>query len=1036
MGGSILSVARIGGSLIRGIRLCGIALLMAGAGLYPHAWAAGMERWSGLAETVFQNYGRDQGLPHPVPTALVQDHDGFIWVGTQSGLARWDGYRFKSYTADLAVAGSLPSDFVKSLFVDPDGHLWVGTNSLALYDAAGDRFETIPLGPIAGRPDIGAITGDGDHGLWIGTEDGLRHLDIASRAVTALRAGAPQVGDLPAGRVQAVLRDGAGGLWVGTARGLAYRAPDGATFTAVPLPQATSADTQPTNVSVLFQDGDGRIWIGTIRQGLFVIDTPGASPHAVNPGATDLMGWISAICAAGPDEIWVGLRNRSIVVIDTRTGAMRPIRHDRTQPNSLAHDDIWALMRDSAGSLWVGGTGGLSYHPHDSGLIATVFGGSRPGGLSASDVFAVMAARDGHVWLGYFDGGVDVIDPLAGRVAALRPDPGRPEDALPPDIVYSMTQDEAGRVYIATRRGVYRADAAALAVRRVTLSGRDPAAPTETIVIHQGMLWVGGEEDGLHSYSMDGPGGTPGRPVFGGAPHDQEQLSDRTIRALLTVGDHELWIGTRNGLNHFDLATGKVEHIAPAPEDPQGLPDPYISSLLIDRQGRLWVGTFGGGLALMTGRDANGKPRFRHFGIAQGMPHPNVCSLQMDGEGVIWAGTDDGLARIDPQTLEIRAVRRADGSALVDYFVGASAATPAGEALFGSKGGLTVVRPGTLPAWRFAAPVVITDLRVGGQAYPVGRLKKDAPLVLTPETDSLAVEFAALDYTSPGRNLYAYQLEGYDSGWIKADVTRRLALYSNLPPGNYTLRLRGSNRDGLWTERDMALPLRVTPAWYQRLWVRLLAAGLLVLAVVVVVRWRTRYLRRRQAELEHQIADRTADLRAANDRLLHLATTDPLTGCANRRHFMERAQDMVALANRHGTPLTLAILDLDDFKRVNDTHGHPGGDAVLATAGRMIASHVRGTDLVGRIGGEEFAVVMPHTAAQGARLLADRVRQAIGDDCVPIEGGAAIRITASLGLAELRHGEGLDDLYARADAALYRAKEAGRNRVEMIHSAG
>ncbi|MDZ5648241.1 ligand-binding sensor domain-containing protein [Nitrospirillum sp. BR 11828] len=574
MGGSILSVARVGGSIIGGIRLCGVALLLAVASLNPHAWAAGMERWSGLAETVFQNYGRDQGLPHPVPTAIVQDHDGFIWVGTQGGLSRWDGYRFKSYIADLAVPGSLPSDFVKSLFVDADGRLWVGTNSLALYDAASDRFETIPLGAINGRPDIGAITGDGDHGLWVGTEDGLRHLDIASKAVTVLRAGTPEAGGMPGGRVQAVLRDNAGGLWVGTAQGVAYRAPGAPAFTALPLPEATGADTPRANVSVLFQDEEGRVWIGTIRQGLFVIDGPGASPRAVNPAATELTGWISAISAAGPHEIWVGLRNRSIVAIDTHTGVMRPIRHDRTQPNSLAHDDIWALMRDSAGSLWVGGTGGLSYHPHDSGLIVTVFGGSRPEGLSASDVFAVMSARDGKAWLGYFDGGVDVVDPLAGRVAALRPDPRRPEDALPTDIVYSMAQDGEGRVYIATRRGVYRADPAAASVRRVALPGRDAAAPTMTTVIRDGVLWVGGEEDGLHAYALDGPDGTPAGLVFGNAPGDQDRLSDRTIRTLLAGPGKSIWVGTRNGLNRVDLDTGKIERIPPPPRTPRACPTP------------------------------------------------------------------------------------------------------------------------------------------------------------------------------------------------------------------------------------------------------------------------------------------------------------------------------------------------------------------------------------------------------------------------------------------------------------------------------
>ncbi|MDB5685568.1 MAG: hypothetical protein JWR77_157, partial [Rhizorhabdus sp.] len=176
------------------------------------------------------------------------------------------------------------------------------------------------------------------------------------------------------------------------------------------------------------------------------------------------------------------------------------------------------------------------------------------------------------------------------------------------------------------------------------------------------------------------------------------------------------------------------------------------------------------------------------------------------------------------------------------------------------------------------------------------------------------------------------------------------------------------------------------------------------------------------------------DLRAANDSLHHLAMTDTLTGCLNRRHFMERACDLIESARRDATPLSLAVLDLDDFKRVNDSCGHPGGDAVLAMAGHIIHGYVRSTDLAGRIGGEEFALLMPHTSAAGAGMLADRLREAIGAGSIEIDG-LNVGITASMGVTELCHNEDFDSLYARADAALYAAKEAGRNRVEMVPTA-
>jgi diguanylate cyclase (GGDEF)-like protein len=987
--------------------------------------APAADRWTGLASTVFRNYGHDQGMPHPVATALVQGHDGFIWIGTQGGLARWDGYRFKAYKADPSVSGSLPDNWVQTLYVDSAGRLWVGTTSgrLARYDSLHDRFDTVSLGLKAGQIHVAAIVDDGHGGLWIGTDDGLRHLDAKARLVGVVHGGAQ---GLPDGRTQTVLRDRSGTLWVGTATGLAGWAAGASGFVQISLGGSMRG------VSALFQGEDGRLWIGTVRNGLFVIDRQNATPRPIGEDAHLPPSAVSSIREVGPHEIWAGLRSSGVVSVNTSTGSATLIQHDRTVPTSLAHNDIWALLRDDAGSMWAGGTGGLSYHPRNSGLITTVFGAQqRPGGLNASDVVSILATRDGHVWLGYIDGGVDVIDPSRGLIAALRPSRASPDRSLPRETVFSMVEGRGGKVYIGTRRGLYVSDLSARVVRLLTLRGRDPHNPVNALLYDAGVLWVGGEYDGVWAIVPSGGARTADRVVF--APSAKGKLTNPNTNILLRGAGRDVWVGTRNGLNRIDLDTHRIETIAADQTDPYALPAGFVAALQLDRAGRLWVGTFGGGLAVMTGRDVRGRLQFRRFGVSDGLPHFNVDSLSLDGTGTLWAGTDDGLARIDPHTLNIRAVRPADGGVLRDYFVGARGSTAAGEALFGAKDGFTVVRPGTPPAWRFRPRIVVTDLRVGGNSVPVGpynETRTPTQLVLTPETNTLAVEFSALDFTAPDHNRFSYRLDGFDQRWTETDPSRRLAAYTNLPAGDYTLRLRGSNREGLWTERTLALRISVLPAWYQHLWFRLTMVALLALAILALVRWRTAHLRRKQRELEHQIVERTIDLSAANERLTQLAQCDVLTGCANRRHFLERADEMILLAARHDTSLSLAVLDLDDFKSTNDIWGHPGGDAVLAAAGRLFQAHVRSTDLFGRIGGEEFALLMPHTTAQGARLFADRVRQALSDAVVVVDAGE-IRVTASFGVAELRAGEGYDGLYARADAALYAAKHLGRNRVEI-----
>jgi diguanylate cyclase (GGDEF)-like protein len=993
-----------------------IGLLASLAGM-PSAATPIADRWSSLTTTVFRNYGRDQGLPHPVPTALVQDRAGFIWIGTQGGLARWDGYRFHSYKADAAVAGSLPDDWVQTLHVDRAGRLWIGggAGGLARYDDIADRFVAVPLGTrSARRSHIGAIADDGAGGLWIGKDDGLHHLDPATGATRPPLPGGPD------GGVQAILRDRTGALWVGTGTGLTRRAPGATAFAAVSL------DGRAAGVTTLFADDKGRIWIGTRRHGVFVADRADATPRPVGAGSPLASGSIAAIAAAGPDSVWVGLRGGGIVAVDGATGRLQPIRQDRAVPNSLIHDDVWTLLRDRSGAIWAGSTGGLSYHPHDAGLISTVYGATmQPGGPSAADIMSILPARDGRIWVGYLDGGADRIDPATGRVEALRPDPADPDHALPPDAMFAFAEADDGTIYFGTRRGLYAKPPNARTPHIVVLPGRRPDASVGALAFDAGVLWIGGEDDGLRAIVP----GSRDTPRFG--PVDSAKLPDPGVNVIRRGRGADLWVGTRDGLARIDLATRAIEIVAATPTDRTALPGRFVVALLIDRRGRLWVGTFGGGIAVMTGRAEDGRPIFRRIGLAEGLPHLNVDSLQLDGDGTIWAGTDDGLARIDPATLAVRAVRPADGAPLIDYFGGAGATLPTGEALFGAKGGFSIVRPGPLPLWRLQPPVMVTDLRVGGVALPAGRLNRGgaiAPVTVSPGANSLIVEFAALDFSAPERNLYAYRLDGFDKHWIETDASRRLASYTNLPPGDYTLLLRGSNRDGAWSVRELALPIRVLPASYQRLWFKAAIGIALLLGVRAVIRWRTRWLRRRQRELEAQIADRTADLIGANERLAHLAMTDPLTGCANRRHFIERAQDVIALAGRRRMPLSLAILDLDDFKQVNDRFGHPAGDAVLAMVGSVIDEHMRPTDLAGRIGGEEFALLMPDTHAAGARLLADRLRVAIGEAMVQIDD-AEIRVTSSLGVAGMRSGENFGQLYARADTALYRAKQSGRNRV-------
>jgi diguanylate cyclase (GGDEF)-like protein len=386
--------------------------------------------------------------------------------------------------------------------------------------------------------------------------------------------------------------------------------------------------------------------------------------------------------------------------------------------------------------------------------------------------------------------------------------------------------------------------------------------------------------------------------------------------------------------------------------------------------------------------------------------------------------------------------------AIRNYWVGAGAVTPQGELLFGGEGGLTVVRPDRLRSWTDHPPIVVTAARIAGRPVPAGRFNgagSNEPLVITPGANQVAVEFAALDYTAPDRNLYASKLDGFDRDWAYRDSLHRGAGYTNLPPGRYTLRVRGSNRDGAWSTPELRVPIRVAPAWYQTLWFEGAAAALALAAVLGLVQARTAYLRRGQRALERQIEDRTRDLELAADRLrmanaeledanarlAEQAHRDPLTGLVNRRRFFEAAAEHLALARRHQRPCSVLMADLDHFKRINDTFGHAGGDEALRAAAQCVLETVREVDVVARFGGEELAALLPETDAPAAWLIAERIRGALAALEIPFEG-RVIRVTASVGVAEWSPDDGgVEAALNRADLALYRVKQAGRDGVAM-----
>ncbi|MFI4966101.1 MAG: two-component regulator propeller domain-containing protein [Caulobacterales bacterium] len=849
----------------RGLRLFALCLL----GLVATCSSAlAGERWENLATTLAEPIAQEEQLPNSaIPMVLAGDAPGFLWIGTQNGLARWDGAHFRTFIADPRRPGSLPDSQIQALHTDPTGRLWIGTISagLARYDAGHGRFVAYGAGP-QGLSHVGvtALADAAGGKLWVGTAAGLDLLNPTTRAVT-------RIGDRGDGLVAARLTSGvtalqperSGDLWIGTAKGLLlWRAASGQ-VSAVGLP----GDRNQAAINCLTLTDDGRLWVGTEGKGAVVL-TPatGAAAPVGAVASQDLAAatWrVRSIVQVSGQEVWLGTYGHGVIAVDTRSLEGRDLRAGNAS-GFVEDRNVRALYRDRNGLIFVGSNSSVArYDPRQPGF-KTILGGDAPGPVLAErSPVSLYSGPDQRVWVGYISRGLDIISADARSVRHIA-STAAGGGGLPKSSIRGFAAGFGGSTFIATDDGLFLADAAARHIRAAAAPGRAPGARVQSLTRAGSALWLAGL-DGAWGYRLG-----PGNRLEPWITVPAAKLTDKRVNAILPDRDGKIWIATFNGLNRFDARTGRVEKFAATGAGPNG----YISSLMFDRTGRLWATTFGSGVAVSDGPTAGRKPSFRTIGTPQGLPNSNVNKALEDASGAIWVSTDGGLARLDPVTLQVTPYRRAEGVGISMYWSNSGASTAQGDLLFGGQGGLTLVRPDRLRTIISRTPLALTDVQVGGEASPGNPFAALAPghaLVVPANAQNIAVGFAGLNFTAPERLRYAYRLRGATDRWTETDAARPVATFTNLDPGAYVLELRTSDTSGRWTGGALRLPIKVLPKWTQTIWAHL-AELVLAAAVVAILVWRrTANLQHRRRELEAQVVERTHALIEQTQLLEHQA---------------------------------------------------------------------------------------------------------------------------------------------------------------------
>jgi signal transduction histidine kinase/CheY-like chemotaxis protein/ligand-binding sensor domain-containing protein len=914
-----------GGTVLRRhLNACTVAAALL---LAPALSGAAVSPWQALAPTVFEHLvPAERGFPSPTTMSVVQDGDGFIWFGTQTGLGRWDGYRMRNFFSKPGDPSSLPDDFIQTLHVDQQGRLWIGTTAegLAMYDKQTERFVRYAAGPQGlSSPAVAAIASDAHGGVWVGTSAGLDYIDTAHGNAISHHPQGP-AGNLD-NQIRSLLVDRDGHLWIGSNGGLARRDARSGRIAEV-------AGVDDPVLSLASNRG-GEVVFGTLKRGVGLASVRASARLLTLEQVPDAgSNMVLSITETLPGTWWAATYGGGIIEFDTN-GHSRRIVHRPAIQVSLAHDRVASLLRDRSGLVWAANERGVDIHNPASRTVETVLDGA---GLPEVSAFAFMTDSGGRLWVALADQGIDLIAPDATRTAGVRPDPSKPDSALPNRLILAMAEAEPLDAWIGTQLGLYHTSGHGTRVTRVPLPQDEPLPRISSILRQGTVLWLG-TPSGLLRYDTRAhtvKAFRQGAPGSGG-------LSDNRVNTLLMGPDGALWVGTRNGVNRFDPASGMAEQILPGSAAAGALPHGFVTTLTFDARGRLWVGTNSGGIGVLDGKAADGRHRFLRLDKQSGLPSNSIGALSADPDGRVWASTSDGLAVIDAATLRAQALGRADGLVFQPYVVGAVGRTAQSDIVFGTSGGYAVVHPQPPQRWRYQPPLAVSAVHLDRRAVPAAPLLAPGGpgLNIPAGTRRVEIEVASLDFSASARNRYAFLLEGYDRDWVEADASHRVATYANVTPGHYRLRMRGSNRDGVWSPHELNMELHFLPAWYQTWWARLGAALAVLVLGWILYRWRVRqlqqqvYLRTLHLERVHAIVKSIND-ELDVDALLHtILRESSAIGHVRAAYALigDSSADTLALrASWHRDALPPALADM----------GHTEAKGLLADGAVVIAPDI------------------------------------------------------------------------------------------------
>jgi len=876
-----------------------------------------------IKDIQFKHLTINDGLSHGWILSIIQDKYGFIWIGTNDGLNSYEGYNFRVYKNNPRDQYSISSSNVMFLFEDSRGDLWIGTaTGLNLYDRKNDRFIQYPEIP---RGSIFSIAEDKDKILWISTAIELYRFDSKNDSVRIYTQSiiTHNKTDLNTGGHRVIFIDSRNNLWIGSSYGLHLYNKEKDSFINYYYNDKNPHSLSNNDVYSILEDKTGRIWIGTAAgldlftnaqdrpsNGVFVhYQNSKYDPNSISQGT------ILSLLEDDKHNLWIGIENGGLDILDLDTYKKDVNRfvHYKNNPNrgtSLSNNSVYSLFQDKQGSIWIG-TFGNGINIINPGSEKFIHVENEPGisnSLNNNQVNVFLEDND-FLWIGT-EGGLNRYHKKDGTFKHYVHDPLN-KRSIGSNAVWALCKDKRGNLWVGTwGGGLNRFDSKTETFEHYYYDPKDTNSIGSNNMFSvfedsRGNLWVGTMGGGLNMFDSK-------KKIFTRYNTSNSGIATNYVQAIIETQNGDLWLASVDGFSHLDITTKRFERFQNIENDSTSLSSNRSMSIFEDSKGNIWMGT-DVGLNLFN-KVTKGFTRYQK---EHGLPDNSINSIVEDKHGNFWIGTNKGLSKFInainlPAKPEFKNYTYGDGLQGHGFSQRSCLRGSDGMIYFGGSNGFNVFDPDKITENTFIPPIVITDFQVFNKSVPIGEkgyesaIEKTEDLTLSYKQSVFSFDFAALNYISSSKNQYAYKMEGFDNDWNYVG-TKRTATYTNLDPGKYIFRVKGSNNDGVWNEKGIALPIVITPPYWETIWFRLFLVVVAAGIVFWIYRWRM--------QVRDLAAQKRMDAALTKDRNLLRAVIDNIpdgiyTKDLNYRKTLTNRADVTNM----GRKSEAEVLGKDDFE--------------------------------------------------------------------------------------------------------------------------